>query len=280
MSKIKEKDLYHNSEDEIDLKIVFIDSIKLIKKRIIILIIFSALGLIGGYFSYLYKTKIFHSSMTISSTILTAVNTTHIIESLQLLIDEGNYDMLSKKLNIPIAQISQVKQVSVNFEKDINATEQFNIFDIEVFVTNNNILDTLQYSIIHFLEINEFVRRRVELKKTSLQQLITKIQNEITEIESLKEHVTSVSPGEKINVVVMNPVEIFLEGVNLYQKQLELQTELSLAENFQIIDGFTAYSNPASPKISRIFYGLLIGIFVGLIVVLIIELFSFYKKNA
>lgn len=264
-------------DDEIDLKDLFIKAMGAIKRRIALLIIFSLLGLIIGYSIFKLKKPIFSSSMTISSTILTAANTTTIIETLQSLVDEGNHELLSQRLAMSLEQVIQIKQISVDFERDVDASEDYYIYDIQVSVTNNQILDTLQNHLIYFLETNPFVKKRVDLKKENLHSMILKLRNEITEIDSLKDVVGVFATQSRSNVVIMDPVNIYKEGVNLYQKELELRAELLLVDNFQIIEGFTAFNVPSSPTPMMIYFGLLIGFFLGLFLIFILEIIKFFK---
>lgn len=266
-------------DGEIDLKDLFIKIIGVLKRRFNLLVIFSIVGLILGFASYLFKTPIYSSSMTLSSTILTAANTSGIIETLQTLISEGNHEQLSKKLGLPVEQVRYIDQISVESERDVDASEDYSVYTIHVGVTNNEILVPLQSSLITFLENNQFVKRRVDARRKNLQSLIIKLQHEITEIDSLKDAVNKIATKDRPNVVIMDPVNIYIEGVNLYQKELELQSQLSLIENFQIIDGFTSFNVPSSPTKNRIIYGFLVGFFIGIISMFLVEFSEFYKNQ-
>lgn len=73
-----------------------------------------------------------------------------------------------------------------------------------------------------------------------------------------------------------NPISVFNESRKAYAKKLEIQRELYLTPQFELIDGFTVYSQPASPGLIKLgFYGGLSGLGLAAIII-ILSLFLQY----
>jgi hypothetical protein len=203
--------------------------------------------------------------MVVNSSLLTSANTASLLETLDILIKEGNHKELSKKLGFSLNASKSLNEIKVVSIEDEDAPELVYIYQIQVKVENNQILDSLQAGIINYLEKSPYVKRRIDIKKQNILALIDRIQNEMVELDSLKDMVNNnlVSRSQNSNILIMEPVNVYREAITLYQKELELQRDLVLVDNIQILEDFTVFLKPVSPKLSLIFYGFFGGLLLG-----------------
>lgn len=279
----KFKDTADKYDDEIDLEKIFFSVINILKRRFYFIVFFGSIGLLFGLAYYFLKAPVYQSTMSVSSGILTGKNSSNMINTLQLLIEEGSYEKLSERLRISPQQAQKLAGItvtSIGLTEAEEELENVNTFRVQVHVTDNTILDTLEVSLIDYLEDNRFIKRRTDLRRENLKLLISRLKVEMQDLDSLKNKVNNTlnTELEGSNVIIMDPVNVYREAIGLYQKELDLQTELALIDNIQIIEGFTEFNKPINPRVRHIAYGLLAGIFVGLLFIIFVEIFQHSKK--
>ena len=199
------------------------------------------------------------------------------------LLEEENVSEVARILKIPsedamtLRSISYSKIKKAKFETDSSKLDVF--FKVSVEVFNNSILDGLEIAILNYLGDIDFVIRKKELEKIRMQKLIGKIQKEIVEIDSLKEIVANnmIPQNGQQGFIYGEPIDpmiIYKEGIELYEKELFLEIALQTMEPIELVTGFGKYSKPAFPKKS---YFALAGF--GFMFLLSILYFSFKKKS-
>jgi len=271
-----------NTQGEIDLIEIIIYIQNVLKRNFNTIIIFFFIGLIAGLMYYFLAKKTYTSSMVISSGMLTAANGSSLINTLDVLVQEENFILLSKKLGMTPNQVESIKEINVSsIFKEEEEDNDMNIFRINVQIHNNDLLDSLESGIIHYLEGNVYVKKRIELKKKNLLTLIDKINEEISEIDSIKNnvHANMVAKSDNLNLYLLDPVSIYKEAITLFQQELELQSELELIDNIQVIESFTRFERSISPRTRHIIFGPLLGLLFSFIVISIKEANLFLKKR-
>ena len=82
------------------------------------------------------------------------------------------------------------------------------------------------------------------------------------------------------NLVLFDPVSVYQELVILFERKLELEKDLELADSFQVLEGFTPFQKPVSPQLAvYLLTGFIIGTFIVAVVIIFLELKSFARKN-
>ena len=259
---------------ENDVVILFL---KILKNNLILLITLAIVGLLLAIAFYFTKKPSYESSMIVQSEILTEAYSNTLTETLERLIQEGSYLLLSEKLDLSIKQAEQligiqVESITEDRGEDITKNR---IFKIYVSTFDNSVLRDLEKGIINYLETNKFVSKRTELKRKRLRSLIKKIDDEISEIDSLKK---IISLGSLINqngsgdIFMLDPSGIYNVGISIYKDGLIYQESLELINSIELIEGFVAFKKPISPKLSvTIIFGLLGGLFIAIVIVCLKE---------
>lgn len=277
-----ERDTHTHNSDEIDLGDLLLKLTRVVSRHRRILVVFVLVGLVLSFIYNNLKSPVFESSMMLRSAILTEAYSETLTDNLKKLIDERNDTLLSKKLNITVEQAGHLKDIKVESVEDTEgaegATKNY-IFLISVEITDNGVLPMLEIGIMNFLESNTFVHTRIELKRKRLNALLTKVNNEIKEIDSLKMTVNrAMSINSDGGVVVLDPTNVYSKALALYKEELSYQESLALIDSIQLIEGFTPFNRPVSPRLSiSLASGLGLAILIAVLTIFIIETQNFLK---
>ncbi len=153
--------------------------------------------------------------------------------------------------------------------------ENRHAFEITVRTLNPTVIPNLQSAIVHYFSNNPYVRKRVEVNKANLQQRRTKLIADLRKLDSLKQMIyenyrAMASRRDGSNNVILSdkpvtsPLEVYDQGLTLYNQLQEVERQLYLQPDFEIIEGFTEFSEPASPSLLRILlYSFGIGVVIA-----------------
>ncbi len=298
--------------------ILFIVGIKnAIIRNIKLIFILGIVGGILGIVAHFVTPDVYKSSILLRSTYLNGRLMESTIDKLQLLAEDENRKQLAKTLNIDTATANNI--VGFSYEPFVSEEE---IIELEVFkeqlkseiedeaiinrfvdrlrmdnkstyriyveVLDRSIISDLEEPLINYFKNNPFISKRLEIQETNLKLEAQSLEEELTELDSLKEillknfKIIGEREREGSNNVILaeeqttNPISVFNESRRAYAKKLEIERELYLTPQFELIDGFTVYSQPASPGLIKLgFYGGLIGLGIAAIII-ILSLFLQY----
>jgi hypothetical protein len=274
------KQLNTSNSDEIDLVELLAKFILAIKNNLRALIVAFALGTLLGLGYYQIAPKVYEGKMILQSDILTESYSERITESLDNLIKEGNDKLLSQRIgvteeeasSIQKIEIENVKQKEAKDEKSENAT-----FIVTVKTKNKNILLSLQEGLIKYLRNNEYVKIRVRQRENYYKSMIDKVGQEISSLDSLKKRLFSGQPiySKSAEMMLVDPTNIYSKIIELNKEQINYRNGLELVNSIQLVEGFTVYNKPVSPKLS---ISLVAGSSLGIFFVLALIAFKSLRK--
>ncbi|MEM8566451.1 MAG: hypothetical protein AAGF85_08310 [Bacteroidota bacterium] len=243
-----------NHSDEIDLGDLLLRIVNILSRNKVLILIFIGVGGGLGFIHKTLKSPVYDSSMMLQSDILTEAYSETLTENLKKLIEQGNHILLADKLYIDEDQASQLVDIKVEGVEGASgpegAVENF-IFLISVETKDNAILEDLQRGIIKFLENNEFVKKRIDAKRSRYNALIDQMKAEGNEMDSLKGLVNKqLMTGESNNLVFLDPSNIYEQALRTYKEELSYQEQLTLIESIQLIEGFIAFERPIRPRLA------------------------------
>ncbi|MFN7258454.1 MAG: hypothetical protein ACK5TU_01030 [Cyclobacteriaceae bacterium] len=264
-----------SSSDEIDL-IELLAKVTLgIKNNFRSLVLAFVIGSLLGLAFYQFVPKVYESNMIIQSDILTESYGERIAESMDLLIREQNFEILGSRMGISLekaASINKIKIESVK-QKQTNTTEkENNTFIITVRTTDNTLLPDLQNGLINYLRNNEFVKVRVRQRQDYYKAMIEKVGQEISSLDSLKKRLFTGKPiySNSAEMMLVDPTNIYSKIIELNKEQINYKNGLELVNSIQLVEGFTIYKKPVSPKLSiSLAAGASIGVFFVLTLIAI-----------
>jgi hypothetical protein len=156
-------------------------------------------------------------------------------------------------------------------------------YRIFVEVYNNKKLTKLEEPLLSYFKGSDYVGKRIEIETQNLKLTEQNIEEEIAKLDSLKNlllknfNLYAERTRTGSNNVIMNddqlndPMNVFEESRKLYAQLLRVREQLYLTPSFELIDGFTVFSKPASPGILKLgFYSCLYGLLIAYIIILLI----------
>jgi hypothetical protein len=158
--------------------------------------------------------------------------------------------------------------------------ENRHAFEITVKTYNPTVIETLQTALVNFFKSNDYIKRRIEIAhKNNLEKKI-KLTHDLQKLDSLKfiiydnyKNMAAQSKQGSNNVIlsdksVTNPIEIYNQDLNLYNQLQEINEQIYLQKDFEVVDGFTEFSEPSSASLRKILaISILIGIGVAYLTV-------------
>ena len=266
--------------DEIDLLELLAKITLAIKNNLKPLVIAFIIGSCLGLAYYQFVPKIFEGKMILQSDLLRESYIGRITESLDNLIKENNDKVLSERLGITEKQASSITKIEiesiklkgVNDEKSDNST-----FIVTIKSNDNAIFPNLQNGIINHLRGNEFVKIRVRQKQDFYKAMIEKVGQEIKSLDSLKNRLFKGQTvyAKSAEMMLIDPTSIYSKIIELNKEQLNYKNALELVNSIQLVEGFTIYNKPVSPKLS---ISLAAGASVGMFFMLAILGFKSLRK--
>jgi hypothetical protein len=164
-------------------------------------------------------------------------------------------------------------------------------YRIYVEVLDRSLINDLEEPLLNYFRNNPYVRKRLQIQDDNLKLEAQNIEEELSELDSLKEilfknfRMLGERDRDGSNNVILadeqttNPISVFNESRKAYEKKLEIQKQLFLQPQFELIDGFTVYSQPASLGLLALgFYGGLTGLGIAALIIAISLFLQYLDK--
>lgn len=177
------------------------------------------------------------------------------------------------------AQINSKNQAVIDQVIKRISIENQHAFEFTVRTYSPTSIKPLQDALVNHFKNNDFIKKRILITHDNLLAKRDKLRRDSNKLDSLKKVIYSnyktmaERPQGSNNVIlsdksVTNPVEIYNQDLSLYDELQWIESRLFLQPDFEVVDGFTEFDEPASasrPKI--IATGMLIGFLFGYLVV-------------
>ncbi len=269
------------ANDEIDLVELAVRIYRFFQRHFWLFVFCTAAGVGVGAGLYSVVPDIYISKMVIQSDILTESYSDRITESIDNLVGEKNYSLLSQRLGLTAAQAEKLRGIEIESIKETKEQgKEESIFIVTAEVLDKSIIATLQDGIINYLRNNEFVKIRVQQRIDYYEKLIESIGEEIKSLDTLKQKLLAGKPiysKSGGDMMLIDPTNIYNQIINLKRQQLEYRNSLQLANSIQLVEGFTIYEKPAEPKLS---IAMAAGFFIGFMGALLVVFMRWLFKTA
>lgn len=166
----------------------------------------------------------------------------------------------------------QLKNAQVNsknekvIEQVLNRIEIENrhAFEFTVRTYNPTVIKPLQDALVNYFKSNDYIQKRIEINKSALTNKLVKLKKESSKLDSLKrviyanyQTMAEQSRQGSNNVIlsdkaVTNPIEIYTQDMSLYDQIQSAERQLYIQPDFEVIDGFTEFSEPSSASRTKI----------------------------
>jgi len=265
-----------NKSEEFEFFDIFLKGVNIIRTNFLIILLFFFVGTALGLAYYYTTKKVYESKMVISSAILTRSYSKALIDVLNRHRREVNHKAIMSLLNVSEKTAKAIVYLDIENLSQIDDLKETDRFIITASVLDQEIFPELQRGLIHYLETNEFVRIRVEQNENYLKQMVAKMEAEIKDMEEFKQKIITGAFFESARGNVMfDPTTVNSKILELTKEKINLQNNLALVNSVQVIEGFTLFEMPTSPRLS---ISLISGSFVGLFFVAILIAFKSIRR--
>jgi len=257
-----------NNSDELDLIVLLEKAISFLRRFGVILICFSFMGLLAGFWKYWSSSPKYSSKLVLHSSTLTNLENIQIIESWKELLKKREYPALSAILDCDTGTVKKISSISAEEIQKLYVQNNPHGIIVKVVVRDTSILDPLQKGIVHGLENNDYVKERIAVKRSNLVQLIEKVTEEITKLDSTKTAIDDIISNKNKNSssLMVDVSSINTELISLNEKLLLFKEELKFANGVQVLQKFTKLGKPESRRpILLMSAGLIVGFVIGYI---------------
>lgn len=158
--------------------------------------------------------------------------------------------------------------------------ENRHAFEITVRTYNPSVINDLQTALVNYVRENAYIKKRIESNKLSLESKKSKLIRESYKLDSLKdviyENYKSMAGQARAgsnNVIlsdhpVTNPIDVYFEDIKIYDEIQYIERQLYIQPDFEVVDGFTEFSEPASASLTKMLaQTVLIAIGIGYLIV-------------
>lgn len=285
MSSSNEPKPVNLQEGDIDLIFLLARIVQIIRKRFVLLLIILAVGVFLGSLGYFVFKPVFTTKMMAQSKVLTDVEIKGIIETLDELLDEDNFEELSSRLKMDIKtvkKINKIKALSIkDLDKDFTQKQKDSIFVIEARVSDNKIITEFENKLVNYLSENEYAKKRIALYKVNQEKTLERTRLEAAKLDSLKTTVKKLLESGESKNIYFDPGAIYFQSLALYKEELKIKENLVLADQIQIIENFTRFRKPTSFNLLKsIVAGLVSGFVFWIALVIFLELADAVRKLA
>jgi hypothetical protein len=264
---------------------------------------------LGAVYSELLKKKLYKSSLVLSCDYLNTQILASTIEKLNLLCEEKDREGLSEELKIDVAAALNISEFEFRpfvSEEDVVEMEVLreqlnnvaaekkdvvekvikklqidnkNAYEISVLVYDPVVVKKLEAALVNYFISNDYIKRRIEINKTNLQNRKVKLVSESKKLDSLKQVLfdnyqnlgrTSRGSGNVFlgDEKLANPLEVFAADMELNEEILTIDRLLYLKPDFELVDGFTTFKQPESASLAKIlFISFWISFFMGYLII-------------
>ena len=247
-------------------------------KKFVYIAIFVVTGISIGIALSKIETPYYSSQMVVAHTRLENDYCREIISDLNsFVVTDSNNPSLASTLSVSTNYAKYVKSFTFsvlhrNNPKDkTDSTFLLHPFKIEVEVYDNMVLDTLQKALIQYLESNGYATARKQADLNSMQNFESHIQNELKELDSLKLLVNQgiIPRGSGTGIILgepINPISVYKQSMELFEKQLEIRKKISINNSFEAVVNFAKNPMPKNNfKSLYILGGGFLGYLIGML---------------
>ena len=266
----------------------------------IVIIIFLSFG----YYKYKTSPRYYSSSIEAYSNAISSIDMINYVNNIYELFRTNNIGELQSKLSIEQKELEKIKNVKAYKVIDLNkdgVTDEIDYFErystadtlvsenrfvVKVEVFDPAIFPIIQASILSYIDKNKYINELNTVRKKQLNELIVKLDEEISALDSLKKteyfKINEKLEPQSGQLLVMNEKKTQLyhdQIIQLYKQKQELEQNLELrTDPITIIQGFSALSTVENDLISYIKLFGILGLVIGVVISFIVENIKVIRK--
>lgn len=246
---------------DIDIISLIVWIVNFVKKYILLFIVFTVLGIAGGFASFYLGRNYYNIKIIALSPVINNRIVYELVEPVQYYIKHEMYDSVAQKLELPIDVAEDIREMELD-----TSVGQAVVIRMELYKKENTQL--IQDGLISYINDIPYVKNTIEGKRKELEIYIKDLNIEIAELNRLQVAILEQAEGKQnININIDN---IFNEMMLLYDRKLLLQEEYNSLQSFKAINSNMILEPGKKLSISLLLFAFL-GLISGMVISTIIE---------
>jgi hypothetical protein len=253
---------------EVDLLKLLAKTYSIIKKNVILVIVFPGVGLLLGFLYVQLSTKPQLANNLAQSSLMIATDLLSENEANFLCGDLAASDSLP---GLTMDQRKSVIGLSYEVKKEQSKDRYLVFIKLTATVTHHYILTHLQKALVAYFNQSEPVIRQRKVKEKLYTSMIAKLDSELAGLEEIKRN------KEKIVAIFPDP---YSKSADLFERKMNYQNALETSAVY-VVKGFgpaAAVTATSNPKLPYIILGFMGGVLI-LVMILFLRFFSAYYKQ-
>ncbi len=249
--------------DEIDLIELFLKFYIFIKKNFWFLFISGIIGGCLGYSTKFITKEYYESSMLVESYTLSNDLIIEYINGFQNILLDENYQYLNTKTGLEEIESEAINEIIAKKLYDEINEENLKYIKVSVKSNSNLLFENLSTGLLKYFISQKYVMNEIELFVEQNNTLISKIDDEIKQLEKLQQKTITQTPS-KGDVNIYNDQKSFQsELLGLLKEKQYREKLLKFATPFRVIQDFTIYQRPITKSKTYALAGALILGFIA-----------------
>lgn len=267
-----------NKKDDLDLIILLERIFSFFRKYGRLIAICSVAGMLLGLLLFFVSPKRYSSTLLLHSFTLTNTEHINIIDNWNELLKKREYEAISKDFNCDPEMLKKVSSIKASEIQKLYIQNNPNGFMVEAVVADTGVLDALQKGIINGLENGEYLKARLESKRSNLRQLIEKVKIEIAKLDSTKKDIENSinNSNRSSSSYIIDVSGLTGQMISLNEKLLGYQEDLKFTHAVQVLHNFAKFKKPDSPKLFKL---LVLGFIAGFSTGYILAIYKYMRKR-
>jgi hypothetical protein len=239
------------NSDDIDLLLLLERSLDFFRRYKWVYFSAIILGIAAGFFLYRTIPKTYESRLVVHSYFLTNQELIQITNNWNGLRRGKEITALARAFNCSEEVVSKLKSIRAKEIQQVFTSSNPNGFTIDVTVTDNSILGTLEKGIVYGFESIPYVKERLDFRKEGYQDLIHKTTTEIAKLDSTKKILENIIGGtaRSTGSLVIDGSSVNRQLVEMNEKLLGFKESLRFTTAVQVLQHFSKFNKPADPKL-------------------------------
>ena len=236
------------------------------------------IGLLAGFLFYSSIAKTYESKMLVHTNLLTNQEQIQLVRGWNQLLNRGEHETLASILNMERGELGKVKKIRAEEIQQVFTPTNPHGFNILAVVTDTAVLDELQEGILYGFENSPHVKEKLQYNRQALQNLIVKTENEIAELDSLKNSVGRIisGRGQASSSLIIDGAGISKQIIELEEKLIGLKRDLQFTNAVTLLQGFPRFSQPSDPNLLPL---LVIGALLFLAIAYVLAIFHSISRK-
>ncbi|HUS01351.1 MAG TPA: hypothetical protein VMY77_06475 [Chitinophagaceae bacterium] len=270
--------LPENKKDDLDLIMLLGRIFSFFRNYGRLIAICSVAGMLLGLLLFFVLPKRYSSTLLLHSFTLTNTEQINIIDNWNELLKKREYDAISADFNCDPEMLKKISSIKASEIQKLYIQNNPNGFLVEVIVTDTGVLDALQKGIINGLENGEYLKARLESKKSNLRHLIEKVKIEIARLDSTKKDIENSinNSNRSSSSYIIDVSGLTGQMIGLNEKLLGYQEDLKFTHAVQVLHNFAKFKKPDSPKLFKL---LVLGFIAGFSIGYILAIYKYVQKR-